>query len=370
MDAEKENTKGRKFSGLLIYGNFCQALKWINAHHCSPIVFCPKIHSLLQRSYFLQRFENIKKNCDEVIWVERCDLRNELARAKHWVVAGWPAPDEKAHLDQAQVTYRFLPHNSLLQDVGVSDWSYSSFSSFRRAVEKKGLPGHYEESFQYHDEGLQNRLDFYFGNPEYPKSYFETRNQLMGKSFSSQLSSFLACGALNVRFLYNKIKAFEARYGSNKSTYWLVFELLWREFFLYSGLFHGPALFCKKGVQGLEPPQPWLNPAPEAEWDLVFRDNDFMVCALKELRRTGFLSNRARQLFASVWVNDLRWDWREGAEFFERHLIDYDVYSNYGNWQYLAGVGHDPRGKRYFNVPSQLQRYDQEGQYMKFWKNQ
>jgi deoxyribodipyrimidine photo-lyase len=70
-------------------------------------------------------------------------------------------------------------------------------------------------------------------------------------------------------------------------------------------------------------------------------------------------------MFASYWLNDLGLNWRAGADLFENHLIDYDVYSNYGNWMYLAGVGVDPRGKRYFNIDKQLSIYDPQGKYIK-----
>ena len=70
------------------------------------------------------------------------------------------------------------------------------------------------------------------------------------------------------------------------------------------------------------------------------------------------MSNRGRQNVASYLCNDLKTDWRYGAAYFEQQLIDYDVCSNWGNWAYLAGVGNDPRGKRYFNSEKQAEAYD------------
>ena len=60
---------------------------------------------------------------------------------------------------------------------------------------------------------------------------------------------------------------------------------------------------------------------------------------MKQLSATGYLSNRGRQIAASCLVNELEGDWRYGAAWFESQLIDYDVAANWGNWQYLAGVG-------------------------------
>ncbi len=62
---------------------------------------------------------------------------------------------------------------------------------------------------------------------------------------------------------------------------------------------------------------------------------------------------RMRQIVASYLVNELGCDWREGAAWFESQLIDYDVYSNYGNWSYIAGCGTHPRGGRHFNIDKQ-----------------
>jgi deoxyribodipyrimidine photo-lyase len=88
---------------------------------------------------------------------------------------------------------------------------------------------------------------------------------------------------------------------------------------------------------------------------------------MNELRETGFMSNRGRQNAASFLINDLKQPWHLGAMYFEHHLIDYDVYSNYGNWTYLAGVGADPRNDRVFNLNRQAQMYDPDGEYVHQW---
>ena len=88
---------------------------------------------------------------------------------------------------------------------------------------------------------------------------------------------------------------------------------------------------------------------------------------MNELRQTGYLSNRGRQIVASCFVNELAMDWRYGAAYFEQALIDYDVASNWGNWQYLAGVGADTRDKRHFNLEKQTQQFDPKGRYIKKW---
>jgi deoxyribodipyrimidine photo-lyase len=79
------------------------------------------------------------------------------------------------------------------------------------------------------------------------------------------------------------------------------------------------------------------------------------------------MSNRGRQNVASFLVKDLQVDWRWGAAYFESMLIDYDVASNWVNWNYIVGIGNDPREDRYFNILSQARKYDPKGTYVKLW---
>lgn len=90
--------------------------------------------------------------------------------------------------------------------------------------------------------------------------------------------------------------------------------------------------------------------------------------SMRELYLTGWTSNRARQNVASYLSKHLGIDWRIGAEWYESQLVDYDVHSNWGNWQYVAGVGNDPRGDaRVFNPVKQAVDYDKNGEYVRTW---
>ncbi len=70
---------------------------------------------------------------------------------------------------------------------------------------------------------------------------------------------------------------------------------------------------------------------------------------------------------ASCFVNELSLDWRYGAAYFESTLLDYDVASNWGNWQYLAGVGSGTKGKRHFDLEKQARLFDKSGEYCEKW---
>ena len=102
------------------------------------------------------------------------------------------------------------------------------------------------------------------------------------------------------------------------------------------------------------------------QWIQGETKDDFVNANMIELRETGFMSNRGRQNVASYFSKELLLDWRIGAAYFESMLIDYDVHSNYGNWMYVAGVGNDPRDRK-FNTQLQAERYDQNHKYRKLW---
>jgi len=85
-----------------------------------------------------------------------------------------------------------------------------------------------------------------------------------------------------------------------------------------------------------------------------------------ELQKTGWMSNRGRQNVASYFAKEMELDWRVGAAYFESMLIDYDVHSNYGNWLYVAGVGNDPRDRK-FNIALQSKKYDPQYTFQHLW---
>lgn len=211
-----------------------------------------------------------------------------------------------------------------------------------------------------------DRLAYYLFETQAVSTYKETRNGLIGSDYSTKFSAWLAYGCLSPKQIYQEVKAYEDKNGANDSTYWVIFELLWRDFFRLMGKKHGNAIFHKGGTKGGT--REWADrPAAFDRWMKGQTGTPFIDANMRELAKTGFMSNRGRQNVASYLVKDLGIDWRMGAEYFEHQLIDYDVTSNWCNWNYIAGVGSDPREDRYFNILSQARRYDPEGEYIKFW---
>jgi len=197
-------------------------------------------------------------------------------------------------------------------------------------------------------------------------NYKATRNCLDGLAGSSTLSPWLANGSLSPREVAAAIRRFENRHERNESTYWLFFELLWREFFQWRAYRDNASLFRSTGGKR-RLYRCTFEPRSFSRWCAGDTDYPIVNAVMRQLTATGWASNRGRQIAASCLVNELEIDWRYGAAFFEKHLIDYDVASNYGNWQYLAGVGADPRGGRHFDLDKQTREHDPEGTFTLKW---
>ena len=198
-----------------------------------------------------------------------------------------------------------------------------------------------------------------------PHSYKRTRNGLMGLDYSSKWSPWLATGALSARQVQAQLRAYEAAQGASDGSYWLWFELLWRDYFRFLHLQHGCALYR---AQGLGPAR--ATPHDSAcfsAWCAGQTGQPLVDAGMRELAATGYLSNRLRQVTASYLIHDLQCDWRAGAAWVEHHLLDYDVYSNQGNWLYIAGRGTDPRGGRRFDLVQQALAYYPQGAYQDLW---
>ncbi|KHJ38204.1 cryptochrome DASH [Pedobacter glucosidilyticus] len=215
-------------------------------------------------------------------------------------------------------------------------------------------------------EGLK-RLNYYLWETDFLKQYKITRNGLIGADYSSKLSPWLAAGCVSPREVYWEVKKYEKERGANDSTYWLIFELLWRDYFRFMFKKHGTQYFIQEGVKGksqdLAPNQEELF----EKWKAGKTGVPFVDANMRELNLTGFMSNRGRQNVASYLVKDLNVNWTWGAAYFEEKLVDYSPASNWGNWAYVAGVGNDPREDRYFNIPKQAKEYDPKGEYVKLW---
>lgn len=237
-----------------------------------------------------------------------------------------------------------------LTDLGLEDFEADSRSAF---------------PFQGGENQAWKRVNYYFWETKKLQYYKKTRNGLLGKDYSSKLSAWLANGSISARQIYWEVKKFEKEVKKNQDTYWLIFELIWRDYFKYVSLKHGNKIFHLGGI--LNKDYDWgSNQKAINQWINGQTPEDFVNANMLEIRETGFMSNRGRQNVNSYWAKEWKQDWRIGAAYFEAMLIDYDVHSNWGNWMYNSGVGNDPRDRK-FNIKSQAERYDSNGKYQRTW---
>jgi deoxyribodipyrimidine photo-lyase len=222
-------------------------------------------------------------------------------------------------------------------------------------------------SFKGGETEALKRLNHYFYETKGLSTYKETRNGMVGADYSSKFSAWLALGCLSPRYIYEEVKKYEKQFGANESTYWLIFELLWRDFFRFMFKKYQTKFFLYSGIKTDKVNSKSLNQKLLSQWINGKTASDFINASMLELKQTGFMSNRGRQNVASYFCNELNMDWRLGASYFEEQLIDYDVCSNWGNWAYLAGVGNDPRAHRYFNIEKQAKEYDKNSIFRDLW---
>lgn len=198
-----------------------------------------------------------------------------------------------------------------------------------------------------------------------PDTYKQTRNELIGIDYSSKFSLWLAQGCCSAGSIAKQLADYEFCHGANDGTYWLWFELLWRDYFRFLHFKYDKRLYHSKGLSKL--PGNQFDSEKFIKWSSGTTGESLIDAGMRELKKTGYLSNRMRQIVASYWIYDMRGDWQAGCAWFEYQLIDYDVYSNQGNWLYIAGKGTDPRGGRPFNVAKQTQDHDRDGIYRQMW---
>ncbi len=209
------------------------------------------------------------------------------------------------------------------------------------------------------------RMENYFWDTENLSSYKITRNGLIGADFSSKFSPWLANGCISAKTIYWQICEYEQQVEKNDSTYWLIFELIWRDYFKYISMKFGQKIFKIGGI--LDKDYDWKsNKSAIDNWINGNTQEPFVNANMIELQKTGFMSNRGRQNVGSYFAKNLLLDWRIGAAYFESMLIDYDVHSNYGNWMYVSGVGNDPRDRK-FNIKLQAENYDGENKFQNLW---
>ena len=298
--------------------------------HYDQFLYHPEEIPFSEFEHIPEVFTRFRKACEEKSRVMPCLPEPAIRGRANWIEPEAEIPD--------------------WEDLGLSSPAPDSRSAF---------------SFQGGSSAAAGRLNSYFWESNRLSYYKRTRNGLIGADYSSKFSPWLANGSLSARQVYHEVRRYEREVIRNQDTYWLIFELIWRDYFKYVSLKHGDRIFHLNGVRDRAVPKGRSREVLRS-WIEGSTSSDFVNANMLELAQTGWMSNRGRQNVASFWARELKQDWRVGAAYFESLLLDYDVHSNWGNWMYNSGVGNDPRDRR-FNPQLQADRYDPKGQFRRLW---
>jgi deoxyribodipyrimidine photo-lyase len=213
------------------------------------------------------------------------------------------------------------------------------------------------------------RVKDYIWEKDLLKIYFDTRNGMIGADYSTKFAPWLALGNVSPRYIARECRRYEETRVQNKSTYWVVFELLWRDYCKFFAKKYGDRIFYPNGILGASShpnKRKWgMDPKQIQAWKDGMTGYPLVDANMRELAATGFMSNRGRQNVCSFLTIDMNMDWRYGGDYFEKTLLDYDVHSNYVNW--LAGAGMTGGRLNRFNIVKQSKDYDFGGDYVRLW---
>lgn len=174
---------------------------------------------------------------------------------------------------------------------------------------------------------------------------------------TSSLSPHLRFGTVGIRTIVSKVKHHEA----------FLSELIWREFFMHI-LYHFPHV-VNNNFRAKYDGIPWRNDKDEFEkWCKGETGYPLVDAGMRELNQTGYMHNRVRMVVASFLCKHLLIDWRWGEAYFAKKLLDFELASNNGNWQWAAGTGCDAAPYfRVFNPSAQLKKFDPQMKYVRKW---
>jgi deoxyribodipyrimidine photo-lyase len=197
-------------------------------------------------------------------------------------------------------------------------------------------------------------------NDELIRNYEFTRDQLAIDG-TSRLSVHLRFGTISIRRLVEKSITLSEVYLN---------ELIWREFYQMIIWFFPQVV--DKSFKNKYEFLPWRNNEEEfAKWCKGETGYGIVDAAMHQLNETGWMHNRARMITASFLTKHLIIDWRWGESYFAEKLLDYELASNNGGWQWAAGTGCDAVPYfRVFNPYRQQERFDPEGKYLKKWNGE
>ena len=252
-----------------------------------------------------------------------------------------------------------MKKNVLLPTSKTSNTNNTSAIKTKYSVNNNYIQKFYKHNDDIHIHGGRLNALSILKNIKKFKTYQKTRNTLMLET--TNLSAYLKFGCISIRETYHIIKR---KLGKSSA---LIKQLIWREFYYHLG--YG---FINRFGHSLKTKYDkikWGNNINHFnKWKNGQTGYPIVDACMMQLNKTGYMHNRGRLIVASFLIKNLMVDWKYGEKYFARKLVDYDVYVNQGNWQWVSGSGADSQPYfRVFNPSLQSEHYDKDAKYIKKW---
>jgi len=299
------------------------------------------------------------------------DLERKLNLKKYWGNMLYTPDETQLDPEKSPFYYTAFKNKVLSFATKINEiktttinWHTTSYNHIPIPLYKPIRNSKYPITLDPGEEAALKYVSSYFQSEQF-KSYIETRELLDSDGHSSQLSAWMAVGALSPRTILVQLEKCDMSDAQTSlSAEKFKDQLIWRDYYRWLFLRYKNKIFRETGLRTITPPQ-YNDHEALNSWITGTTSEPLINALMHQLNETGWMSNRGRMLAAYYLSKKLQVNWLWGARYFESQLIDYDVCNNYGNWAYQSGTGTDSRINRSYNLAKQAAKFDANGELVK-----
>jgi len=213
--------------------------------------------------------------------------------------------------------------------------------------------------------GIKKLEEFIKGH--FKASAVSIKKKKENKVLVTHLSPYLNSGCLSPKSVYEAINKFMGNKFHKNRANCIVHGLMRRDYLKLLEKKYKSKVFEYGGIKGVEPEGLEIDMSKFDLWKNAETGVPIVDAFMRELNKTGFISFEGRRILSQFLIEELKVNWRVGAEYFQSVLIDYNPCSNWGNWNIVAGVGYDAKEDRYCNFITKAKKLDPKGEYIRKW---
>ena len=276
------------------------------------------------------------------------------------------------HIDDLSFSFDKLPSNYNLFKKSINFKIREEFF-----LEPSNCSIKLDESIKIDDIDIEKCKNTYYGGEDFAwtklKEYFFNEKKLNNyksyrNSFINELNlgPWIDFGCISVKSIFFQLKIYEKYYSKNESTYLFWNDLLIKDYYKFKFVKFKEQMFLQNGFTNKRCTYSanliTFKKLCDAQTGIPLIDSIIL-----EMNNTGLISNLSKLLIASFIVNDLNLDWRLGAQYFNKMLLDSNIANNYNLWHYIAGLNSDDDNTKYLNPIKQCKLNDGKCEYIKKW---